>query len=131
MCPTLMSASSACNARSGPTMCGGRGSTRRGISKRSPQTPAHGCECRLRRSAPLLEEAVMPYKHVLFEATAREKVLRGASAIADAVRGTLGPRSHSVLIETKWGAPIICNDGVTIAKEFALKDADENLGAQM
>ena len=40
----------------------------------------------------------MPYKHVLFEAAAREKVLRGANAIADAVRGTLGPRSHSVLM---------------------------------
>jgi chaperonin GroEL len=73
----------------------------------------------------------MPYKHLLFEADAREKVLRGASAIADAVRVTLGPRSHSVLIEKKWGTPIVCNDGVTIAKEFALKDPDENLGAQM
>ena len=73
----------------------------------------------------------MPYKHLLFEAAAREKVLRGASAIADAVRVTLGPRSHSVLIERKWGPPIVCNDGVTIAKEFALRDPDENLGAQM
>src|SRR5687767_13255345 len=73
----------------------------------------------------------MPYKHLLFEADAREKVLRGASAIADAVRVTLGPRSHSVLIEKKWGKPIVCNDGVTIAKEFSLKDPDENLGAQM
>jgi chaperonin GroEL len=73
----------------------------------------------------------MPYKHLLFEADAREKVLRGASAIADALRVTLGPRSHSVLIEKKWGAPIVCNDGVTIAKEFVLKDPDENLGAQM
>jgi chaperonin GroEL len=68
---------------------------------------------------------------LLFEADAREKVLRGATAIADAVRVTLGPRSHSVLIERKWGAPIVCNDGVTIAKEFVLKDPDENLGAQM
>src|SRR5687767_15893133 len=73
----------------------------------------------------------MPYKHLLFEADAREKVLRGASAIADAVRVTLGPRSHSVLIEKKWGRPIVCNDGVTIAKEFSLEDPDENLGAQM
>src|SRR5688572_1331097 len=73
----------------------------------------------------------MPYKHLLFEADAREKVLRGASAIADAVRVTLGPRSHSVLNEKKWGRPVVCNDGVTIAKEFALKDPDENLGAQM
>jgi chaperonin GroEL len=44
---------------------------------------------------------------------------------------TLGPRSKSVLIEKKWGPPIVCNDGVTIAKEFDLKDPEENLGAQM
>ena len=44
---------------------------------------------------------------------------------------TLGPRSKAVLIQKKWGAPIVCNDGVTIAKEFELKDAEENLGAQM
>ena len=73
----------------------------------------------------------MSYKHVLFRSEAREKVLRGATAIADAVRVTLGPRSRSVLIEKKWGKPIVCNDGVTIAKEFSLKDPDENLGAQM
>jgi chaperonin GroEL len=73
----------------------------------------------------------MPYKHLLFRSEAREKVLRGATAIADAVRVTLGPRSRSVLIERKWGKPIVCNDGVTIAKEFSLKDPDENLGAQM
>jgi chaperonin GroEL len=73
----------------------------------------------------------MPHKHLLFRSEAREKVLRGASAITDAVRVTLGPRSRSVLIEKKWGKPIVCNDGVTIAKEFALKDPDENLGAQM
>ena len=73
----------------------------------------------------------MPHKHLLFESAAREKILRGAAAIADAVRVTLGPKSKCVLIEKKWGAPIVCNDGVTIAKEFALEDAEENLGAQM
>ena len=73
----------------------------------------------------------MTYKQLLFEETAREKVLRGASALADAVRVTLGPKSKCVLIETKWGNPIVCNDGVTIAKEVALKDAEENLGARM
>jgi chaperonin GroEL len=73
----------------------------------------------------------MPYKHVLFRSEAREKVLHGATAIADAVRVTLGPRSRSVLIEKKWGKPLVCNDGVTIAREFSLKDPDENLGAQM
>ena len=73
----------------------------------------------------------MAAKHLLFRSEAREKVLRGAAAIADAVRVTLGPRSKCVLIEKKWGAPLVCNDGVTIAKAFALKDPDENLGAQL
>ena len=73
----------------------------------------------------------MPHKHLLFRSEAREKVLRGAAAIADAVRVTLGPRSRCVLIERKWGQPLVCNDGVTIAKEFAVEDPEENLGAQM
>lgn len=73
----------------------------------------------------------MGHKQVLFRSEAREKILRGTTQLADAVRVTLGPRSKSVLIERKWGAPIVCNDGVTIAKEFDLKDAEENLGARM
>jgi chaperonin GroEL len=73
----------------------------------------------------------MSHKHLLFEAEARAKVLKGASQIADAVRVTLGPKSKCVLIERKWGVPLVCNDGVTIAKEIDLKDPEENLGAQM
>jgi chaperonin GroEL len=73
----------------------------------------------------------MAHKQILFHSAAREKVLRGATALADAIRVTLGPKSKSVLIQRKWGAPIICNDGVTIAKEVDLKDPEENLGAQM
>ena len=73
----------------------------------------------------------MPHKRILFHSSAREKVLRGASALADAVRVTLGPKSKSVLIQKKWGEPIVCNDGVTIAKEVDLEDPEENLGAQM
>jgi chaperonin GroEL len=73
----------------------------------------------------------MAYKHVIFRSAAREKILRGAGQLADAVRVTLGPRSKAVLIQKKWGAPIVCNDGVTIAKEFEIKDPEENLGAQM
>ena len=73
----------------------------------------------------------MPHKQILFRSAAREKVLRGTTQLADAVRVTLGPRSKAVLIEKKWGAPIVCNDGVTIAKEFDLKDPEENLGARM
>ncbi len=73
----------------------------------------------------------MTHKHLLFRAAAREKILLGTSALNDAVRVTLGPRSKCVLIERKWAKPLVCNDGVTIAKEFDLRDPEMNLGAQM
>ncbi|MCE9528859.1 MAG: chaperonin GroEL [Planctomycetales bacterium] len=73
----------------------------------------------------------MAHKQLLFRAEAREKILKGATALADAIRVTLGPRSKCVLIEKKWGRPLVCNDGVTIAKEIELKDPEENLGARM
>jgi chaperonin GroEL len=73
----------------------------------------------------------MPHSQLLFRDQARNKILAGASALADAVRVTLGPKSHCVLIEKKWGSPIVCDDGVTIAKEVNLKDPEENLGARM
>jgi len=73
----------------------------------------------------------MPTTQLLFRSDAREKVLRGASALADAVRITLGPKSKSVLVERKWGKPFVCNDGVTIAKEVNLRDPVENMGAQL
>ena len=72
----------------------------------------------------------MSYTQMLFRSEAREKILRGVNAVADAVRVTLGPRSKCVLIERKFGAPLVCNDGVTIAKETNLEDPTENLGAQ-
>ena len=73
----------------------------------------------------------MAAKQVLFRSAAREKVLRGATQLADAVRLTLGPKSKSVLIQKKWGTPLVCNDGVTIAKEMELEDPEENLGVQV
>jgi chaperonin GroEL len=73
----------------------------------------------------------MTAKQVLFRSEAREKVLKGAAAMADAVRVTLGPRSKCVLIQRSYGGPLVCNDGVTIAKEMELADAAENLGTQM
>jgi chaperonin GroEL len=73
----------------------------------------------------------MAHKQILFRSEAREKILKGVAALADAIRITLGPKSKSVLIQKKWGAPIVCNDGVTIAKETELPDPEENLGAQM
>jgi chaperonin GroEL len=77
------------------------------------------------------ERNAMSHKRVLFRSEAREKVLRGVGALADAVRVTLGPKSKCVLLERKFGAPLVCNDGVTIAKEMALEDPVENLGVQM
>ena len=73
----------------------------------------------------------MPHKRILFRSDARERVLRGATTLADAVRVTLGPKSKCVLIERKWAAPLVCNDGVTIVKEIDLEDPEENLGARM
>lgn len=73
----------------------------------------------------------MAYKEILFHAEARQKVLRGTKALADAVRVTLGPRSKSVLMQKRFGSPVVCDDGVTIAKEVVLKDPAENLGAQI
>ncbi|HEU5169926.1 MAG TPA: chaperonin GroEL [Gemmatimonadales bacterium] len=73
----------------------------------------------------------MPHRQLLLTGAAREKILRGATALADAVRITLGPKSKCILIERKWGKPLVCNDGVTIAREVDLKDPEENLGAQV
>ena len=73
----------------------------------------------------------MAHKQLLFKSAAREKVLKGATELSEAVRVTLGPKSKCVLMEKKWGRPIVCNDGVTIAKEVDLKDPEENLGARM
>jgi len=73
----------------------------------------------------------MAHKKVLFGSAAREKVVQGAEALTDAIRVTLGPKSKSVLIQKQWGSPIVCNDGVTIAKEMDLEDPEQNLGVQM
>ena len=73
----------------------------------------------------------MTHKRVLFRFEAREKILRGATLLADAIRVTLGPKSKSVLIQKSWGAPIVCNDGVMIAREFDVEDPEENLGARV
>jgi chaperonin GroEL len=70
-------------------------------------------------------------KALRFADSAREGVLRGATLLADAVRVTLGPKSKCVLIDRRWGEPIVCNDGVTIAKELEVEDPTENLGVRM
>jgi chaperonin GroEL len=70
-------------------------------------------------------------KTLQFDDSARRALERGVNKLADAVKVTLGPRGRNVVIDKKWGAPTITNDGVTIAKEVELEDSYENLGAQL
>jgi chaperonin GroEL len=70
-------------------------------------------------------------KTLEFDEQARRSLERGVDALANAVKVTLGPRGRNVVIDKKWGAPTITNDGVTIAKEIELEGAYENLGAQL
>jgi chaperonin GroEL len=70
-------------------------------------------------------------KILQFDDAARKSLERGVNKLADAVKVTLGPRGRNVVIDKKWGAPTITNDGVTIAKEVELDDPYENLGAQL
>jgi len=70
-------------------------------------------------------------KQIIFSQNSREGLLKGIDAVADAVKVTLGPKGRNVIIEKKFGAPQIVNDGVTIAKEIELKDPLENAGAQL
>ena len=70
-------------------------------------------------------------KRIVFEEEARKSLLRGIDAVADAVKVTLGPKGRNVILQKKFGAPQIVNDGVTIAKEIELQDGLENAGAQL
>ncbi len=70
-------------------------------------------------------------KELEFNDSARKSLERGVDALANAVKVTLGPKGRNVVIDKKWGAPTITNDGVTIAREIELEDSYENLGAQL
>ena len=70
-------------------------------------------------------------KRIVFNEEARKSLLKGIDAVADAVKVTLGPKGRNVILEKKYGAPQIVNDGVTIAKDIELKDGLENAGAQL
>jgi chaperonin GroEL len=73
----------------------------------------------------------MSAKDIIYDQSAREKLLTGVNKLADAVRVTLGPKGRNVVIEKSWGAPTVTKDGVTVAKEIELEDKFENMGAQM
>ncbi|WP_415238516.1 TCP-1/cpn60 chaperonin family protein, partial [Seleniivibrio woodruffii] len=70
-------------------------------------------------------------KQITFSEDARHAILKGVDQLANAVKVTLGPKGRNVVIEKKFGSPLITKDGVTVAKEIELKDPLENLGAQM
>lgn len=70
-------------------------------------------------------------KEIMFSEDARRKMLSGVDALANAVKVTLGPKGRNVVLEKKFGSPLITNDGVTIAKEIELEDAFENMGAKL
>ncbi|HUV04343.1 MAG TPA: chaperonin GroEL [Armatimonadota bacterium] len=73
----------------------------------------------------------MPAKMIAYDEEARRALERGANAVANAVKVTLGPRGRNVVLDRKWGAPNITKDGVTVAKEIELEDPYENMGAQL
>jgi chaperonin GroEL len=73
----------------------------------------------------------MAAKKIAFDEEARRALERGVNHVADAVKVTLGPKGRNVVMEKKWGAPVISKDGVTVAKEIELEDKYENMGAQL
>jgi chaperonin GroEL len=73
----------------------------------------------------------MAAKRVIYGEDARAKLKAGVDKLANAVKVTLGPRGREVIIEKKWGSPLVTKDGVTVAKEIELKDPYENMGAQL
>ncbi len=73
----------------------------------------------------------MPAKEIINNEKAQQALLRGIDQVADAVRLTLGPKGRNVILEKKWGAPVVTNDGVAIAKEVELPNSFENMGAQL
>ncbi len=73
----------------------------------------------------------MAKKQILFDESARRKILNGVQVLSKAVKVTLGPKGRNVLIDKKFGSPKVTKDGVTVAKEIELKDPYENVGAQM
>jgi len=70
-------------------------------------------------------------KEVKFGVEAREALIQGVNELANAVRVTIGPKGRNVVLDKAYGAPLITNDGVTIAKEIELEDAFANMGAQL
>src|SRR5690606_33459085 len=78
-----------------------------------------------------LEDLTAMAKTIAYDEEARRGLERGLNSLADAVKVTLGPKGRNVVLEKKWGAPTITNDGVSIAKEIELEDPYEKIGAEL
>ena len=85
----------------------------------------------LRHTLKIGEETKIMAKQIVHGEESRAAILRGVNQLADAVKITLGPKGRNVVLDKKYGSPTITKDGVTVAKEIELKDATENMGAQM
>src|SRR5438552_4878407 len=81
--------------------------------------------------APRRKKRDMAHKELKFNEDARRALERGVNTLADAVKVTLGPKGRYVVLDKKFGAPTITNDGVTIAREIEVEDVFENQGAQL
>src|SRR6185437_1670761 len=112
-----------------------------GFRRRDPAEPADMTPARRgrpsRASSPAARNVSRPgrtirmSKIIAYDETARRALERGMNQLADAVKVTLGPRGRNVVLEKKWGAPTITNDGVSIAKEIELEDPYEKIGAEL
>src|SRR5262245_58207494 len=105
-----------------------RGASRRGLSG---PIDGRGCGDRARRCAECPGGQRRMAKMIAFDEDARRGLERGMNVLADAVKVTLGPKGRNVVLEKKWGAPTITNDGVSIAKEIELEDPYEKIGAEL
>ena len=85
----------------------------------------------MRSAARQYQEVIDMAKEILFNEDARRALGRGVDALANAVKVTLGPKGRNVVLDKKFGAPTITNDGVTIARDIELSDPFENMGAQL
>ena len=92
---------------------------------------AHRSLGRRSANAPQFQEEPTLAKQLIFDETARRSLKRGIDRLADAVKVTIGPKGRNVVLDKKFGAPTITNDGVTIARDIELDDPFENMGAQL
>src|SRR4051794_41836803 len=97
----------------------------------TPKSSVAGTAPDQKRAIPNPEEHFAMAKTIAYDEEARRGLERGLNSLADAVKVTLGPKGRNVVLEKKWGASTITNDGVSIAKEIELEDPYEKIGAEL